>query len=105
MKLTKEIIKDQFLEAEKTLEEIPTRKWWKENSKSLGYASAISVYRTFGSWNNALVEVFGMTNISSPKAKSSVSCDTCGKSFIKKPSQIRSNRDFCSRDCFYERIQ
>lgn len=99
MKYTKEIIKSQLKEAKKIRKSLPTIPWWRKNKLDT-WAGVTTIQDYFGSWNNAMIEVFGDIAYQTPSDKIPVSCNECFMRFHKKPSEIKkSPNHFCSKSC------
>jgi hypothetical protein len=71
----------------KNIGKIPTQRYYVEN----GSYSLKTVRNKFGSWNNALIDVFGEINCLGKKEKLKILCLNCSKPTF--------NPKFCSKSC------
>jgi hypothetical protein len=93
--IDKEDIKEDLLKIFNKLKRLPTSKEYRK----IGICATATVDKKFGNWNNALKEVFGITNIDGHGSQL-VSCLTCNKIFKKLNSNIkRDPNHYCSRSC------
>lgn len=92
--ITKEQIKLDLIKVKDLIGKIPTKKEYKQNS-SYGVNT---VSRRFGSWNNALIEIFGEINNRSKANYIKIKCDVCNKEFERKDIEIK-DKNFCSISC------
>lgn len=59
--------------------------------------SNTTIYRKFGSWNEALIEAGLTPNVNKPLL---VQCKNCNKEFLKLYNQVKkTNNHFCSKSC------
>lgn len=90
----KELIEDiKFVK--KQIGHVPS---WTEYNKNRTNVRAID--RHFGSYNKAIVEIFGEKHKYIKMSKIECECNQCGKKFMKHQNQIeKTKHNFCSKSC------
>jgi len=96
---TKEELARHLKKAKKQLGKMPTAEGYESLSSDFPDRTTISRY--FGSWHNALKEVFNYTT-KTMNPPQQVQCKQCDKKFMRQPGQIKqskSGNQFCSSSC------
>jgi hypothetical protein len=97
-RITKQKIIEDLQKFENKYKKIPTRREYNK----YGQHSPQTVSKLFITWNNALKEIFGKTNIQGPHPNKLLQCKTCNKKITIKYSETRKSKsgyNFCSRSC------
>jgi len=93
---TKNKLTEYLKKAKKQLNKIPTIREY-----STIFTNASTIQKYFGSWHNAMKEVFNYTTQTN-NPRQQVQCKQCNKKFTRQPSQIkqsRSGNQFCCQSC------
>jgi hypothetical protein len=96
MKIKTEKLIEDLKMVEATIGKLPM----KNEYKKIGKYSVNTICRRFGSWNEALLEIFGEVKRSSPQGTVTKKCDNpnCVKTITFNKSEERDH-NFCSQSC------